>query len=115
MHYRILVKKPANELTREKSDATVNNAVLKYVKGRKDIRQASDKEIAAFVQDELEDDHDLDPEYTLHRTEYVMVIPNVRIDTNRRRLQSAIFKGDIDIPPAAVKRHRQRRKETGYQ
>lgn len=115
MHYSVTVKKPANEKTRENSYATVNMAKLRYITGARDMGRASDTEIKQLVKDELRKGVELDPEYELKPVEYIVVMPNKRKGGKRRQLGKAIYKGDIEIPQEAIRKHRKKRKQRGYQ
>lgn len=115
MDYIVRVKKEANAKTRENAvGATVNLAQLKYIRGLKDIRQASNDTIKDAIQDELKKGIDLKPEYSLNQTEYVIVMPNARIGPKQRRVQKAIFKGEMEIPSEVVAKHRDTRRQRGY-
>lgn len=114
MDYVVRVKKPASKATQENASGfTTNTPPIKYIRDQRDLRQASDDEIKQMVRDELEDDVELNPEYTLEPVEYIYVLPNPRVAPNKRQLQSSIYKGSLEIPEAARKQHRKKRNAGG--
>ena len=67
-----------------------------------------------MVKEELADGVELNPDYTLESVEHIYVLPNVRIAPNKRRLQSSIYKGELEIPEEAREEHREKRRRRGY-
>ena len=66
-----------------------------------------------MVKDELRKGVDLNPKYQLTSRERIYVLPNVRTEQNKRRLESSIYTGPLDIPQAAIRKHRKKRKKRG--
>lgn len=48
---------------------------------------------------------DLNPDIRLRSTEMLYVLPHPRVGEQERRLQKAVFKGEIDMPRGVVRRH----------
>lgn len=81
-----------------------------------DLRRASEEKVKQVIKKELPDGIELKPKYELSKTEQVMAQPNLRGRTKAggRQFGDAIYNGELQIPDAALRKHRKRRKQQGY-
>ena len=82
-----------------------------------DLRRASEDRIKKIIKTKLTDGIELKPKYPLSKTEEIIAQPNLRGRTKAggRQFGEAIYNGEFDIPDAALRKHRQRRHQGGFQ
>lgn len=108
-------KKPPNAEGRAKN-LVILPRIIKFEHPH-DLRRASEDKIKQIIKKEMSDGIELKPKYPLSKTEDIMAQPNLRGRTKAggRQFGDAIYNGEFDIPDEALRKHRKRRKQGGFQ